>query len=396
VEIMKILQVSNFFKPSWDSGGPARMAYEISKEFLLKGHRITVYTTDGFKSRLNVKKNEAMYVDGLRTYYFKNYSGYLARELIMPTPLYLPIVARKEINHFDIIYIYDFRSILTIIVSYYARKYKIPYVVFPYGALPKSNGIRGKCKEIFDIFFGYNILKKASKVVAQNNHELDECKKFKIGNENIVYISLGINLNDFINLPPKGSLRRRYKIPANEKIILFLGRINRSKGIQLLIKAFYELMKNKCNYRLVIVGIDDGYLDVLIELTRSLDIEEKVIFAGPIYDLERIAAYVDADVFVTTPCFYEETSLAVLEACAAGTPVVISKQNEIPGLIKYNAGFMINYDKKELINAISDILDNEMLREELSKNARLLVFNEFNLNKITTCLENILDQHGGN
>lgn len=45
---MKILHVTNFFKPSWESGGPARVVYEISKKLVEMGHEVTVYTTDGF------------------------------------------------------------------------------------------------------------------------------------------------------------------------------------------------------------------------------------------------------------------------------------------------------------------------------------------------------------
>ena len=52
---MKILQVTNFFKPSWESGGPARVVYAISKKLIERGHEVTVYTTDGFKSKLDMK-----------------------------------------------------------------------------------------------------------------------------------------------------------------------------------------------------------------------------------------------------------------------------------------------------------------------------------------------------
>ena len=52
---MKILQVTNFFKPSWESGGPARVAYGLSKKLIERGDEMTVYTTDGFKSKLDMK-----------------------------------------------------------------------------------------------------------------------------------------------------------------------------------------------------------------------------------------------------------------------------------------------------------------------------------------------------
>jgi polysaccharide pyruvyl transferase WcaK-like protein len=61
---MKILQVTNFFKPSWESGGPARVAYGISKKLVERGHEVTVYTTDGFKSRLDGKNETTIFIFG--------------------------------------------------------------------------------------------------------------------------------------------------------------------------------------------------------------------------------------------------------------------------------------------------------------------------------------------
>lgn len=52
---MRILQVTNFFKPSWEAGGPARVTYGLSKKLMERGDGMTVYTTGGFKSKLNVK-----------------------------------------------------------------------------------------------------------------------------------------------------------------------------------------------------------------------------------------------------------------------------------------------------------------------------------------------------
>ena len=69
--IMRILQVTNFFKPSWEAGGPARVAYDISKKLVDNGHKVTVYTTDGYKSRLDVEKNVPLNIDGIKTYYFR-------------------------------------------------------------------------------------------------------------------------------------------------------------------------------------------------------------------------------------------------------------------------------------------------------------------------------------
>ncbi|GAI33437.1 unnamed protein product, partial [marine sediment metagenome] len=75
---------------------------------------------------------------------------------------------------------------------------------------------------------------------------------------------------------------------------------------------------------LVFVGPDDGYLPALKKLVKELMIEEKVLFTGPLFGKEKLEAYVDADVYVL-PSSYEIFGLTVLEACACGTPVVVTE-----------------------------------------------------------------------
>ena len=53
---MRILHVTNFFKPSWESGGPANVAYGLCKNLVKMGHDVTVYTTDGYKWRIKLKQ----------------------------------------------------------------------------------------------------------------------------------------------------------------------------------------------------------------------------------------------------------------------------------------------------------------------------------------------------
>ena len=54
---MRILQISNSFKPSWEAGGTTRVVYEISRNLNIRGHDVTVYTTDRGKKRVEVQKN---------------------------------------------------------------------------------------------------------------------------------------------------------------------------------------------------------------------------------------------------------------------------------------------------------------------------------------------------
>src|SRR5207245_9050405 len=119
--------------PSWDAGGPPRVAYEISKELTRRGHDVTVYTTDGFKRRLAVPRNQPVDVDGITTYYFGNLSPALARRAIV-TPYYAPTVVRSHVRDFDVVDIHEF-GMLGSMVAHYARSNGLQYLLRPHGGL---------------------------------------------------------------------------------------------------------------------------------------------------------------------------------------------------------------------------------------------------------------------
>ena len=381
---MKILQVTNFFKPSWESGGPARVAYEISKKLVERGHEVTVYTTDGFKWRIDVEKNKPADVDGIKTYYFRNLSSYLTRKMNLPIPYYLPIVARRTLRDFDMIHIHEYRTVLAIVVHHYAKKYGIPYVLQPHGSLPRI-GKEG-LKKLYDWVWGYNILKDASKVIALTKTEAEQCKMMGVDEDKIEIIPNGIDLSEYENPPGRGEFRKKYLL--NEKIILYLGRVHKIKGLDLFARAFAELSKEIDNVKLVIAGPDDGYLTSLKKLVADLEISDKVLFTGPLYGEEKLRAYVDADVYVL-PSVYETFPVAVLEACACGVPVIVTDRCGIADFIDGNVGYVVEYDKNQLRDAITKVLSDEGLRRRFRGVGKRLVREKFSWDKVVLDIENI-------
>jgi glycosyltransferase involved in cell wall biosynthesis len=385
---MKILQVTNFFKPSWESGGPARVVYEISKKLIERGHEVMVYTTDGFKSRLNVEKNKAVNVDGIKTYYFRNFSEYLSRTMVLPTPYYLPILARKEIKDFDVIHIHEHRTVLEVVVCHYAKKYNIPYILQAHGSvLPTFQNQR--LKNTFDLFFGYGILKDATKLIALTKTETGQYKKMDVDENKIEIVPNGIDLSKHDNLPKRGEFRKKYSIGDDEKVILYLGRIHKIKGLDLLVKTFSDLIKELDDIRLVIVGPDDGFLSTLKKQIEDLKIDGRILFAGPLYERDKLEAYVDADVYVL-PSVYETFPVTVLEACACGTPVIVTDRCGIADIVN-KVGYVVEYDKDQLRDAIIKILSDEGLRRRFGENGKRLVGVEFGWGPIVRKIEGIYE-----
>ncbi|WP_048051627.1 glycosyltransferase [Methanosarcina soligelidi] len=383
---MKILQVTNFFKPSWEAGGPTRVVYEISKKLEENGHEVTVYTTDGYKSRLNVEKNVPLNIDGIKTYYFRNLSNYLSRRLVLPIPYYAPFVIRKNIKSFDIIHIHEYRTLLGVMVHYYAIKYNIPYVLQAHGTvLPFFE--KQKLKQIFDCFFG-SLLIDSKKLIALTEKESDQYQMMKASIDQIEIIPNGINFSEYLELPKKGSFREKYSLNKDEKIILYLGRIHKIKGIDILINSFSKVMNKYDNVKLILVGPDDGFSSVLNKQIESLKLNDKILFIGSLYDRDKLEAYVDADIFVL-PSYSEGFPTTVLEACACETSVIISNTCSITDIIDNKVGYVVNLKDNQLCDLILDLLVNDDLRTKFATEGRKLVAENFDWSTICKKIERL-------
>jgi len=384
---LKILQITNFFKPSWETGGVTKVAYEISKKLIERGHEITVYTTDGFKSRLDVEKNKPVSVDGIRTYYFRNLSSFLTRKINLPIPYYLQLIAKEEVKNYDIIHIHEHRTLLAVIIHYYSNKYKIPYVLQAHGSvLPFFQ--KQRLKKIFDIFFGYTILKDASKLIALNENEALHYEKMGVDSNKIEIVSNGINLEEY-NIPPmKGAFRKNNSIDQKANLVLYVGRINKNKGLDLLVKSFSNLLKIGPNSVLVIVGPDEGgFKHKLEDLIQKLNIKNNVMFTGFVDSNIKMAALNDADVFVTAS--FSGFPMTFLEACVFGLPIITTKKGDNLYWIHNRIGYVVQYDENELCKAIYELLKNEDLRSRFGEESKKLIEKQFLWNSIIKNIESI-------
>ncbi|KKG39505.1 hypothetical protein DU38_18420 [Methanosarcina mazei] len=367
---MRILQVSNFFKPLWETGGVTKVNYEISKNLVQRGHEVTVYTTDGYKPNFGIQTNQPVDVDGIKVYYFKNLFRNIIKKANLTAPYYLPFVLRKEIRNFDVIHIHEHRSLLAVCVHYYAKKYRVPYVLQSHGSVLPHFQKQG-LKKLFDFLFGYQILQDASKLIALTETEAKQYMHMGIDESKICIIPNGIDLKEYENLPEKGEFRKKYSIKDNEKIILFLGRINKIKGIDLLIDSFSQLRDELNNVKLIIVGPKNDYFSILNKKVKGLNLVDLVLFTGPLYGREKLTAYVDADVYVL-PSRYETFPNTVFESCICGTPVIITDRCGISSIVDDKLGYTIKFDEDELKNILYKFLNIAVIPENFNNCAQLV------------------------
>ena len=379
--------ISGVFPPR-GFGGITAVSYTLAKKLVERGHEVTVYTTDvgdDLHSRLNVQDTKI--IDGIDVHYFRNISNSLAFTHRLFLPIGMVSAIRKDIINFDIIHIHGFRGVKDVITHHYASKYNIPYILQAHGSvLPFFQ--KQKLKKIFDIFFGYRILKDASKVLAYHQIEATQYQNMGVNMNKIEILTSGIDLPKNENMPERGNFKKKYSIGDNEKVILFLSRIHKIKGLDLLINAFADLTKKLNNVRLVIAGPDDGYLSTINNLIKSLGLESKILIPGFISVNDKIAAYVDADVYVL-PSRYDTFPTTVLEACSFGTPIITTDQTGIRDLVNNNVGYVVPFDKNQLCNALLKILTNEELRYYFGERGKKLIKEKYSWDKIVEQLEKI-------
>ena len=295
---MKVLHVCGDFSPCFKSGGVVRVVYDLSKELVKRGHKVTVYTTDRCDKRL--KMNPTANIEGIEAHYFKN----LSNKFSWKTNIYMPIGlikrVKKDLKKFDIIHIHEHRTLLAAIVSHYAKKYNKPYILQAHGSV-KQAFQKQKLKKLFDFLFGYKVLYGASKVIALTKTEERDYISMGVDKDKIKIIPNGLYLDDYKNLPKKGKFRKDYHFEKDCFMCLYVGRIHENKGLDLLVKWFKnkkEIDYNGIESKLVVIGPDAGYLKTFGKLVMENGLSENVIYTGFVPKDIKFSAMKDADVLL--------------------------------------------------------------------------------------------------
>lgn len=386
---MKILQVCPKFH-QYVASGSTKVAYDISNELARRGHLVTVYTSD-MRDKYNKVGSGTEKTNGISVFRFRSIGTMATREMkIFITPKIVSKL-RSEIQSFDVVHLHEYQSFQNLIAYHYAKKRGIPYVLQAHGSIPRI-GKRFR-KWLYDAIFGHRMLQGAAKVIALSEVEAKDYEKAGVPRRKIVIIPNGIRSSEFESLPSKGSFKEEFRIKKDTRIVLYLGRINRIKGLDFLVKAYARIVRNaKHNSKLVIIGPDDGYLHELQALVKSLGIEDGVMILGPLYGQRKLEAYSDADVYVL-PSRYETFPVGLLEAAACKKPVVASMVGAICEMIINDVtGFLVEPgDIEQLASSIMSLLEDNRKAWKMGLEGHDFVFANFELTNIIVRLEKVYE-----
>ncbi len=379
--MLKILHVTPVYFPAFKYGGPSVSEYKMDKTLATKGLIIDVMTTNaGLEKRTDIVLNQWIDHEGIRIKYFP----YFFKDNYTFSPPMLWSIL-NEAKNYDIIHLQLFWSFSTLAGSIGSLVNKKPYVISPGGALYKD-AIYMKSQNVKKLYFhliAKHCVRRANAIFYTTEDERDNVADFlKLDNKSSI-IPIGVDLNEYKKLPEKGLFKSKYSILKDKRYILFLGRINKKKGVDILVEAFKELAKDYNDLYLVIAGPDnDGYKKKIEKKLKDYCLLEKVLFPGILSEQEKLSAYVDAEAYVLSS-YSENFAVTIIESIACGTPVVISNKIGIFEIIqKYDAGVIVDLNSRDLYRGIKTLLEDPVIGAQFVENGRRLIEEKYDIAKV--------------
>ena len=259
-----------------------------------------------------------------------------------------------------------------------AKKYKIPLICSVRGSMsPWALGQYKYLKKMFWYVFQKRIFQEADCIHCTTAQEAQFTRDRGI-NTPIAVISNGVDLEEFNDRIDEQTAKKDLNLNINKKYILFLSRIHKSKGLDILINAWSKLQDRYPGWNIIYVGPieDTKYHDNIQNLIKSFNLNS-VKYLGVLKGNERIKAYNASNLFVA-PTWSENFGISIAEAMASGLPVITTKNTPWEILKKENCGWWIDLNEEALKNALEDALKSDAdLLEKMGNKCRNLIFKDY-------------------
>ena len=215
------------------------------------------------------------------------------------------------------------------------------------------------------------LMSEADLITASSPHEKSAMVRlYQAPEERIRVLSCGVDLSLFKPLDMEES-RKRLGLNG-EKVILFVGRIEPIKGLDLLLQSVAEI--DQSHIKTLIVGGNveqEAEVVRLKEMAQTLGIEDSLEFVG-LVDQSELPVYYNAADVCLVPSHYESFGLVALEALACGTPVVASRVGGLSGVVHHGrTGYLVSGRCPEpYADSVEMIFSNKALQKSMGRAAR--------------------------
>ncbi|MDA0342324.1 MAG: glycosyltransferase [Proteobacteria bacterium] len=332
-------------------GGPSRVCVDMARAVAARGHEVSIHSTDIGMTPEALEGGNTVVIDGVDIHYHPAWPGGFWRFSPALWRAMDAAVATADIVHMHSLYLFHnwagWRA---------CRRHGTPFLLRPHGSMDPYiwRRHRGR-KTAIEWLFMNRVLRDAAALHFTTSQECLLARPYTQGAPGVV-VPNGVRLDEFGAAAPDGRFRALFGGDDAIRLVLFLGRLNFKKGLDLLAPAFAALAARDPRARLLIAGPDDGMEQPTRAQLAGLGLLDKVRFTGLLRGEETRAALADADLFVL-PSYSENFGNAVVESMASGTPVLISDQVNIwRDVSAAGAGRVVPCDVGRLADAMTEML----------------------------------------
>lgn len=407
-ELKKIIHVMRRFVPEkW--GGTESVVFNLSKELIASGCESPVFCTSMFSEAGMHRLGKVSIYRFSYVFPWLGLSAEARKRLALKggSPLSLPLFwALLCENNISLIHTHVPLR-LGGMARTAAKLKRIPYVISVHGGhftLPQdqinimTEPFRGRLewgKAFGSLLGSRRVLDDADAIICVGAIE-SEAVKEKYPNKPVFYVPNGVDLDRFSTADGR-SFREKYGFLPNEKLVLCVSRFDPQKNQVGLVRAFAEFAKQNPDHRLVLIGavaVEAYYAEVMREIEQQ-DIADKVTIVQGLRpdDLLLPSAYKAAEMFIL-PSVHEPFGIVILEAWAAGLPVIASRVGGIPGFATHEENILMvePQDQRGWVDAMQRLGDDIVLRADLSRRAYGEVAMRYTWEKITERYREIYNQ----
>jgi len=355
-------------------GGPPQVCLELCQELARRGERVTIYTTniDG-PGELDVPTERPVWVNDVEVRYFP-----VQVPRMYAVSLSLARALHRAIPGQDILHLHMLYNFPSTVAAWYSRRAGVPYLVWPHGALDPYlfRRHRGR-KRLYERLVERRNLNQAAAIHFTAREEEELVRPLGLRARGVI-VPAGVHPERYAEGPGRAALAEAWPEIQGRRVVLFLGRLNFKKGLDLLARAFGHLARQREDVHLLLAGPDnEGYGATVRRWLAAEGVLHRCTFTGMLVGSQKLAALRNADVFVL-PSYTENFGVAVVEAMACGQPVVISNRVNIwREVAEARAGLVVACDASEVSRALATVLDDPAGRDAMGARARRLVAERF-------------------
>ncbi|MGB3299777.1 MAG: glycosyltransferase, partial [Phormidesmis sp.] len=282
----------------------------------------------------------------------------------------------QHATDYDVVHTHNVFAPTMAIARWICKKKGVPYITTPHGMLePWALSYKASKKRLYYKHFEVPTLTTANAIHVLNQKEEENIHALGFSQTKIIHN--GIHRSEFSQISDPEVFYNTFPETRSKKIILFLGRIDPKKGLDLLAPAFAKARQQFPNTHLVLAGPDStNFLPTAQAYFAQANCSAAITFTGMLSGALKSSALAAASAYVA-PSYSEGFSMSILEGMATGLPCIITQACNFPEAATAKAACVVEVDSDAIAAALCQVLNHPSQSQAMGDRAQQLVFQHY-------------------